>query len=453
LETRSINRRFVSNSANTSSTRVFETESIFAFFAFSFLDNVLIKMNSALQRRTFQDLPPSYQDAIRHVALDPRNVPNLAGSVSYWIQAYPSDIDMNETYVGKGSASTTAHWVAKRVGAIARKISQTAGMFLLDFKSGVDVRYALPVGKMVRGCLQGYDAAHLRQKITQLYQAGLLTPEEWTGWSESVVDAPTMSQYIKMIQTVRTKWVVRWTSDELQRGVKTLPLQKELKLVTALRQRTVVKIDIALVLNGRYTELSNWYILKYKRGGRTVPLTQGLKGVQESLLDDIVKYSSVEINTMKAAKRAWSYATLTQRNDLIGLLVPLFKSPISLLGQIKSEYETLETLAKQLSAVQGPKRGGLQRFHARLTELEMRCTETLLMFPPSDVSMVDRQNVISVIEAHKKANTFADLALFCGLVSTTLKQLVNKTAAAYATDVGITRKLDALVSEWLICKA
>ena len=300
-----------------------------------------------LRRRDLGALPVEAKQTIALMSLSPECVPNIVGSIAYKAQKYPGDIDMNETYLGRGTVRAVAETVARRFQAMARSVRATPSVYLGDFKAGLDKRYALPTGAVVRGRLVRYDAGRLRRAVAALYARGLLSFEEYNIWLRAVLDFPQWGEFKTMLEVFRSKSVVRWTLAELIAGRRVLPHGVVLTLADALTHKTVVKMDLLTLVDGRYTEASNWYILKTRTpSGRLVQMTAGFDtSFKEMLVYDLLTYADrSKHKAMKLAKRLWSYSIHAKDYGTLAVLEPLFQSDAAALNQVLATVETLEML-------------------------------------------------------------------------------------------------------------
>src|SRR3989338_4766508 len=109
-------------------------------------------------------------------------------------------------------------------------------------------------------------------------------------------------------------------------------------------------MDIIVPVDGRYVEVSNWFLLIQETiNGENNYLSEELGDYINGLINDVVKYSSgSDKNTLKAIKRLWNI--LVQYNDIdnLNLIAPLFAGPVSLLYQIRSDIDTLKYIVENV---------------------------------------------------------------------------------------------------------
>ena len=328
-----------------------------------------------LRRRDIDTLPAEAKRTIALMTLSPACPPNIVGSIAYKAQKYPGDIDMNETYLGRGTVRSVAATVAHRFQAMARAVRATPGVYLGDFKAGLDKRYALPTGAVVRGRLVRYDAGQLRRAVGSLHTRGLLSFEEYNEWLRAVLDFPQWGEYKAMLEVFRSKYVVRWTLRDLIAGRRTLPHGVVLELDDALTHKTVVKMDVLTLVDGRYTEASNWYILKTRTpSGRLVQMTAGFDtSFTEMLIYDLLTYAErTKHKAMKLAKRLWSYSIHTKDYATLNALSPLFQSDAAALNQVLATVETLQMLHTRRAAPKAVLLGQLKSIVATVQGVSTR---------------------------------------------------------------------------------
>jgi hypothetical protein len=306
--------------------------------------------NPLLQTRAMNSLSMELLDIIKLVTLDPRMPPNLVGSFKYIIHEYPADIDMFEAYVHDGSISSTGHYVAERFASIAQNIKNMKGVYLGDFKAGVDERFEVDIGYInpSSGKLVGYHPTKIRERIINIHERGLLADNEADEWLRAVVLVPSILEYLDLDALIRKKYVIRWTVDELIAKKKTLAFGKIIKLETAVLQKSIIKIDIWARLQKRFMEITNFYDLRYRNNTGEVAINldaSSASSYESSLVGDLHHYSNLELGkAMKLTKRLWLYAIMKKDQHLLRSLYPLFGSGAAKMYQILGEIETIENI-------------------------------------------------------------------------------------------------------------
>ena len=126
---------------------------------------------------------------------------------------------------------------------------------------------------------------------------------------------------------------IHWTVDEILNQKK-----DDVSLYDACKTLGVVKIDIIGPYDGRYLEMSTFFVLKTN----TEDINSNIDSFEQSLLEDIEHYKNDK--TFKAIKRVWSLATLKKDYKTLEKLKDLIKSNLSLLSQINADIETIVLL-------------------------------------------------------------------------------------------------------------
>jgi len=228
----------------------------------------------------------SVKKAIHLVTFDPDILP--VGSFFYKINKYPSDIDILEKTYGCCSLDEAVRQWAKDIQekAIDLYMERKNGYYLADFKIGLDYGAKDPI---------------LRWKLPEL---------------------------IAMNKQTST-------------GYKTLS--------DALKDPTLVKMDIFAPINGRYVEVSNiFYLIEVDRYGNETHLFPW-KDYSEALKHDIQKYSSEEFfNPMKVLKRMWVLARIRDDKEMLRKISPIFNSDVSIIYQVVGDIATLIDMIKKI---------------------------------------------------------------------------------------------------------
>jgi len=109
----------------------------------------------------------------------------------------------------------------------------------------------------------------------------------------------------------------------------------------ALKQKSMIKMDVVTLLNGRYIEITEVYNI-FIDGESNFDYTK--ENVRKELTDDMKKQIK-DGNYMKALKRKYSLLNLDNKNKAVReKLIDYFNSPIGLLNRCKSDLETMLTV-------------------------------------------------------------------------------------------------------------
>jgi hypothetical protein len=120
----------------------------------------------------------------------------------------------------------------------------------------------------------------------------------------------------------------------------------ELSLYNAFFIKDVIKLDIIGPYDGRYLEMSTFFILKSINEYINIE-SDYFDTFKKSLLKDISHYQ--ESKPFKAIKRVWSLSRITKDDKTLNLLKEIIKSNIALISQINADIETIILLAEHNS--------------------------------------------------------------------------------------------------------
>lgn len=304
-----------------------------------------------LQLRKEESLTADMKSVIKLLTLDPENPAKMVGSFRYKVHEYPSDIDLYEDVNACCTLQESAEKIATRVQTMIKGLQKRRFTYLADFKAGIDDRYVVDIGHydVETNTLSGYDQFHIMDQIGALYIRQLLTKEEAVEIIRMIPAHPSAYNYQKLRDAIRQHYILRWNAKELLQGYKNLRQGKTIRLVDALQQNTIVKIDLWALVDDRFMEVTNWYMLIAHENGKAIYLSEKPEDYQESLRKEIMLFKKPDFKKhMKLAKRMWLYAISIQDHDTIRKLYPLFSSPIAKLNQIQSEMEILIGMLEKL---------------------------------------------------------------------------------------------------------
>ena len=256
------------------------------------------------------------------------------GSFKYKAHRYPTDIDIFERFSACCDKKTATREIVKRLQDLVKEIERHKLIFWGDFKAGLDMRfYASPdILTNAKACRD-----HLKNIAYQL------TDEEYEKFSALTEDPELFNEEIRRLYTIR------WSPMEILAGEKVLRGDLVMTLGGAINQNSVVKLDLWTPIDGRYNEMTNFFLFERvdEKGARIV-LNQELGDYKANLLHDIVKYSSPEhYNPLKYAKRLWNWSFFVKNKALGKKLAPLFSSGVALMNQMVGELETVQNMIKR----------------------------------------------------------------------------------------------------------
>jgi hypothetical protein len=306
-----------------------------------------------LQLRKTESLTPDIKKIMDILTIESKSPPQIVGSFRYKAHEYPSDIDLYEPVHGCCNFDTSTKSIAKKIQNMIKKIRENRFTYLGDFKAGIDNRYFIDIGSYdpEKNKLEGYDQYKIVERIADIYKQRLLTKTEALEIIELVHENPNAYQYQKLRDAIRKYYVLRWTAEELLQGFKILLLGRKITLDEAISQGTVVKIDVWALIDDRFMEITNWFLLVATIDGQNIYLSEKPDMYQKSLKREILLYKNPMFKKhMKLAKRMWLYAISEQDHYTINKLYPLFSSPMAKMSQIQSEMEILIGMLTKLKS-------------------------------------------------------------------------------------------------------
>ena len=126
---------------------------------------------------------------------------------------------------------------------------------------------------------------------------------------------------------------LRWTYEEIKKRE-----NNGITFEMALKQKSMIKMDIVVLLNSRFIEITEVYNI-YIDGSSNVDYSK--ENIMKELIDDMIEQIK-EGNIMKALKRKYSILNLDNKDEAVReKLIDYFNSPIGLLNRSKLDLETL----------------------------------------------------------------------------------------------------------------
>lgn len=284
-------------------------------------------------------LPSSYPkyaiENMNLVSIDKeRSIP--IGTFSYAATLYPSDIDVFESVKYGHSENEVVDFFAKSIQKIVYEISRRKYYYILEVKVGIDYRYDFKI--------QDLEAM---TRINKLYSNHLLSDEDII----ILNDDPEVANDL-----LRKHSVLRWSVRDIIIGYKPLPGGVVMSLHDAIRAKSQINIEVIGLINGKFTDLSNFFVLIYTdKNGREHVVNASQELISDfptfftkQLRANIKKlyYSPIFHDYYKLIKRYWSYGRFTKDQQLIEKILPIVNSSLAIVGQKKSEITTLVKLVE-----------------------------------------------------------------------------------------------------------
>jgi len=140
------------------------------------------------------------------------------------------------------------------------------------------------------------------------------------------------------IKLIRDLFILRWKPQETINGYVKLVDGSHYSLVDALKDNTIIKLDVIIPVGERLAEVSENYIYRQSKPDD--------KQIIKDLADDIEKYKYD--NTMKSLKRLYSIMKLDKPNDKrLDKLEEFFNSQYGLINKVANDLALLLDLKEK----------------------------------------------------------------------------------------------------------
>ncbi len=339
-----------------------------------------------LEAKPLESYSQQTKDEMNRVSLV-KDKTRIFGSYIYRYQKFPGDIDLVENYTSTSKEEAILFWV-KRIKKIVKNVISTPGNYYSEIKCGVDEVFSFSIGIIHNGTY--VVDPDLFNNLDISYQSKYITLKDYEDIL-SVLKAGVLSQdaFDYVFKILRKYYVLRWSANEILKGFKKLPGIKPriITLEQACTHYALVKIDTVVLIDGVFTEVTNAYRLKYitktsderitdfvpnptanknQKGYERVEFTSEAEINQLPLEINKMYYSNLWFSPFKMLKRTYSYCRYqiqgknvmdengfvnvftpipdSERNqyiDIIDKIVPILSGNISLLYQIRSEFDSL----------------------------------------------------------------------------------------------------------------
>jgi hypothetical protein len=138
-------------------------------------------------------------------------------------------------------------------------------------------------------------------------------------------------------------WKLRWDRHDIQRGYKILRDGSHKYFKDCILDKTTMKIDYVVLLNGLFYELSENYDITIGGHSNTAPVTS----IESQLKKDIKKYKD-KGDKFKSLKREFSLLRITNpKSKRIQKLIDLFNGSCGYLNKIINELMMIQIMMEQ----------------------------------------------------------------------------------------------------------
>lgn len=316
-------------------------------------------MDIVLEQRNPELFSADLKRVISYIRLKEKTQP--VGSFKYKIFKYPNDIDIFERVCVKGTEREAAKKFSQRFSLLMLRLKfSNPRVYFSDFKAGYDERFSKLFSEVdTKDISKAIDTLELmfhNEIIKKKWYTECLMLLKMCIKTTSKTDLESTTAYKSLHDHVREKYIIRWTLAELTKNPpsKILTGYKEISLMDALLQNTMVKLDVWSNIDNRFVEVSNFFTLEYNDKGTIKTLSEELTAYLPSMAMDVIKYQKT--NPFKSLKRMWMlsqgiqlYYKPTQEakkmtKKYIMMLPPLFGDIPAKLSQINAQYELIKKI-------------------------------------------------------------------------------------------------------------
>jgi hypothetical protein len=133
---------------------------------------------------------------------------------------------------------------------------------------------------------------------------------------------------------------IKWSYEQIMKGERWID-DRRIKFVDTLVQQSIIKMDIVLILNDEFIELSTNYYFDFSNRNKTFDKIDK-KNSEQKLLYDYRKLK--ETNFYKSLKRLYSYYGMIDDKDSQKILLKIFNSKLGFLNKQLNSLKTLVLL-------------------------------------------------------------------------------------------------------------
>lgn len=346
------------------------------------------------------------------------------GSAIYKLQAYPGDLDLVEVYKDCCTVDDVITKFEKSMKRIVSKIINSRVHYFSEIKAGLDLRYDINIGYIINGIYVPH--SNLLYISGEYYNQNLLSLEEYNIIKGILNSGNTFggNEYDSIFNIFREHRVLRWTSTEILNGFKKLPGNKKISLFNSLKMNTPVKIDEIVLLNGKFTEITNFIALALEKNNELIPINIDLEkehNINVQLPQEIEKlyFSNYYYSPFKMIKRIYSLSRHNNDNATLEKIVPFVSSNTSLLYQIKSEIDTITLLFEKVKNL------AYVSIDKQLDNMKNRLANVIQL---KEMTLVNMQELIDVIN---NTSLRKNKILLLKELSKNIKEVINFLTIKY----------------------
>lgn len=243
----------------------------------------------------------------------------IIGSNAYRNMRYANDYDV-ETSI-KGENLDYLDKLTKYFKEQFIKAQESNNIIITDFKCGYDKRFE-------------YIGDYSTQSIKEYLKNPLITDAQ----RKTILELNETEQ----VKYIKDLFILRWDYDDIMKGYKTLFDGEKRYFKDCLLDKTIMKIDLIIIVGNQLAEVSENYIIKIGKKNNIVKEDFNSKDYEKSLEYDIIKFRKE--NSFKSLKRLLSLLITdgdTKNKKKINKIIDFLNSQTGALYQVKSSLELL----------------------------------------------------------------------------------------------------------------
>lgn len=302
--------------------------------------------------------PNSYSDEllknIKMISFYPDGIATPFGSFIYAMQKYPGDVDLIQDFAECCDADHVVDLFIKQLHRVTRDILAAREHYFSEFKAGLDYDYDYDIGPLKNG--KWLVNEKLYSHVIDMYAVDLFNENE-TATILYILESELFDAdgYDLVNNIFRNRRILRWSADEILKGEKIVN-DKKIYLFDALKDDTIVKIDMLALYDHRFIEMTNILtlsILHPDGDHEIINFKDANRDLRLELPFDIEKlfFSNYFYSPFKAVKRIFAVSRNYKDGEVLRRIIPLLTGNISLLYQIKSELDVLDLIFERAESI------------------------------------------------------------------------------------------------------
>ena len=151
---------------------------------------------------------------------------------------------------------------------------------------------------------------------------------------------------------------LRWDKNDIKRGTKQMEDGSTIKFQSCVLMKTTFKMDVVKIIDGRFIEFSDNYLVKLGNEANFFPHDVQLDHLKNALKHSYDDYFYTCHNLFKGLKRAFSYYLMDgegKNQAILKKLLAFFNSPTGKLYQLKGQIGTILLVMENKSGFRNPK--------------------------------------------------------------------------------------------------